>query len=90
MHARDYGDLMASIHGNQDFLDKQKKMAAIAESNAAHLAETRVPGYDRIPTAAELEIMHDWATNMKRVNPKWSKRRLRKEVQKNFNIRIYK
>lgn len=90
MHARDYGDLMASIHGNQEFFDKQKRMKEISESNLEHLANVELPSYERIPSADELEIMHNWAVNMKRVNPTWSKRRLRKEVQKNFNIRIYK
>ncbi len=66
------------------------RMQTLAKKNDEAIAEISKPDILRTPTADELTEMRQYAIDMKNKFPMWSKRKIRKEVQQKFNIKIYK
>ena len=101
MHAPEFDHLMAHAGAGMDqafpnvkhsLVPRQtlKSIPDIAESNRKYLANVILPDKTRIPTEEELEVFKQFAIEYKRCNKRASKREIRKAVQNQFNIIIYK
>lgn len=80
-------ELMGSGKLNTELF--KKNIGDIATENTNALKD-KLPDYERTPTSDELERFAIFASDYKRIHDKASKREIRKAVQKQFNIRIYK
>lgn len=78
--------LLSDLKGKPD----KKKLEALALKNAEALQQKDLLDYHRAPTAEELLQFRKYAITYKKFNKKASKREIRKAVQENFHIRIFK
>lgn len=68
----------------------KKTLTDLAEVNALRVKDK--PGVTgvNIPTAEGLEAIGIWIRDYKRNNPSFSKRKVRRDVQAHFNIKIFR
>lgn len=66
----------------------QSKIKSIESKNNKSLSD--LPNYERTPTAEELNKFREYAIAYNKQIPGASKREVRKAIQEQFNIRIYK
>lgn len=95
MQERNFNELMSGVfkpfEKEADTLDKLQKLAAKNERDLSGIeAPQKGDDFLRVPTAAELLYMRQWAIEYKKSNPGESKRQVRKATQNHFKIRIYR
>lgn len=83
--------LLDAFKNPADTLETVKpRMQILAKENDEAIPVIAKSDILRTPTADELVEMRQYAIDMKKKFPMWSKRKIRKEVQQHFHIQIFK